>query len=403
MSDDFIDKFPGHVQAALKLARKAANTGTFGVGAVLVDENGRVIAADRNRMWSTPTHSNATAHAEMGVMRSYYEQRAAGETLPPPEKCTIISTLDPCVMCAGAVMLGQFKQISLAIDPHAGVNRYGSGNFITLPIPLRETAERSFVLAGVNGERNFNGRATGVPPVSISAELADAAFDIFYRGARKLNQKLGRQREWGIRQEQDLEVMPQGIWQRLQAIDRNSLSIVTAPENPSGEVLYRLQGLAKQAKRDGHTEDAAALIHPSGHVLLALGSQDREIPLDTAIMRLTRAYEQVRGDSGIEGFNWLPSRRDCTIVTFRGFDVSPASVMEIGALRSASYHIQPRAPQHEVTAMIETLPNTYRIGENSYPKQVSNPPMGSSCLQPNCSHTTRTGMFTRLLNQPSAS
>lgn len=102
------------MHTALDLAREAAESGDVPVGAVLVDETGAVVAADRNRREEL---RDPTAHAEMLVLsarsREIGDWRLTGHTL--------VVTLEPCPMCAGASVWARLDRIVYgAPDPKAG-------------------------------------------------------------------------------------------------------------------------------------------------------------------------------------------------------------------------------------------------------------------------------------------
>jgi tRNA(adenine34) deaminase len=106
--------YEAHMRTALDLARKAAASGDVPVGAVLVDEAGTVVAADRNRREQL---GDPTAHAEMLVLsarsREIGDWRLNGHTL--------VVTLEPCVMCSGASVWARLDRIVYgAPDPKAG-------------------------------------------------------------------------------------------------------------------------------------------------------------------------------------------------------------------------------------------------------------------------------------------
>ena len=90
------------MQLALAEARKA--TGDVPVGAVLVDSSGKVIAAGHNRK---EERSDATSHAELEAIRS------AGEAVGDwrLEELTMVVTLEPCVMCAGAIVAARIPKV----------------------------------------------------------------------------------------------------------------------------------------------------------------------------------------------------------------------------------------------------------------------------------------------------
>lgn len=85
-----------YMDAALELAREAYAVGEVPVGCVIV-RDGRVIATGRNRRENT---HDASAHAEMEAIRSACG--AVGDWRL--SDCSIFVTLEPCPMCAGAVI-----------------------------------------------------------------------------------------------------------------------------------------------------------------------------------------------------------------------------------------------------------------------------------------------------------
>ena len=101
------------MRAALAEARRAAAEDEAPVGAVLVRQ-GRIVARDRNRRERL---HDPTAHAEMLVLSA-----AAGELESwRLEDCTLYVTLEPCAMCAGAVVLARVPRVVFgASDPKAG-------------------------------------------------------------------------------------------------------------------------------------------------------------------------------------------------------------------------------------------------------------------------------------------
>ena len=86
-----------YMSLALALAREAAEHGEVPVGAVVVDTEGRVISSGRNRREET---GDATAHAELEAIREAC--RALGDWRL--EGCALYVTLEPCPMCAGAII-----------------------------------------------------------------------------------------------------------------------------------------------------------------------------------------------------------------------------------------------------------------------------------------------------------
>ena len=99
---------------ALAEARWAADEGEVPIGAVVLSPHGDLISADRNRREGA---RDATAHAEVLAIR------AAGAILGSWRltDCTLVVTLEPCAMCAGAVVLARLGRLVFgAPDPKAG-------------------------------------------------------------------------------------------------------------------------------------------------------------------------------------------------------------------------------------------------------------------------------------------
>lgn len=93
-----------YMEKALALAQKAAERGEVPVGAIVVDKNGEVIGEGYNRREEL---CSPTAHAELLAI----EQAAKRLKSRRLAECTIYVTLEPCPMCAGAIMNAQLKRL----------------------------------------------------------------------------------------------------------------------------------------------------------------------------------------------------------------------------------------------------------------------------------------------------
>lgn len=99
---------------ALELAAGAAGSGDVPVGAVVVDPVGVVIGEGRNLR---EVEADPTAHAEIVALRA--AARHTGEWRL--EDCTLVVTLEPCPMCAGALVLSRISTLVVgAWDPKLG-------------------------------------------------------------------------------------------------------------------------------------------------------------------------------------------------------------------------------------------------------------------------------------------
>lgn len=102
------------MRRALRLAEEAGRREEVPVGAVLVGPEG-LAAEDHNR---TREHNDPTAHAEMLVLRRGAARAGDWRLL----QHTLYVTLEPCAMCAGAIVLARLPRLVFgARDPKAGM------------------------------------------------------------------------------------------------------------------------------------------------------------------------------------------------------------------------------------------------------------------------------------------
>jgi len=102
------------MRAALAEAAAAARTADVPVGAVVLDAHGEVVARARNRR---EADGDPTAHAEIVAIRA--AARAVGSWRL--DGLTLVVTLEPCTMCAGAITVARLSRLVYgAADPRAG-------------------------------------------------------------------------------------------------------------------------------------------------------------------------------------------------------------------------------------------------------------------------------------------
>lgn len=105
------------MQAALREAREAASEGEIPIGAVVVCGD-RIVGKGHNRVEAL---GDATAHAEMQAITA--AASALGSKYLP--ECTLYVTVEPCVMCAGALAWSQIGRVVYgAADPKKGYSTY---------------------------------------------------------------------------------------------------------------------------------------------------------------------------------------------------------------------------------------------------------------------------------------
>lgn len=102
------------MRLALAEAAEALDAGEVPVGAVVLDAEGSVLGRGRN---GREAMADPTAHAEVMALR----RAAAARGHWRLTGCTLVVTLEPCTMCAGALVLSRVDRLVLgAWDPKAG-------------------------------------------------------------------------------------------------------------------------------------------------------------------------------------------------------------------------------------------------------------------------------------------
>ncbi len=103
-----------YMRRALELAAEAATHGEVPVGAVIVGQDGIVLAEARNQREAT---NDPCGHAELLAIRAAAVARADWRL----EGTTLYVTLEPCAMCAGAILLARIPRVVYgASDPKGG-------------------------------------------------------------------------------------------------------------------------------------------------------------------------------------------------------------------------------------------------------------------------------------------
>lgn len=128
---------------ALELATAAAQVGDVPVGAVVLDSAGAIIGEGHNRR---ELAHDPTAHAEVLALR----EAAAASGSWRLDDCTLVVTLEPCLMCAGALLAARIPRLVLgAWDEKAGAT--GSRWDVVRDARIGSRVE---VIAGIRAEES---------------------------------------------------------------------------------------------------------------------------------------------------------------------------------------------------------------------------------------------------------
>ena len=391
------------IQAAVSIAAAeaiAAKTqGTFGVGGVLLDGSGNVLHSLHNNVLKDGLIYDPTAHGERQLVDWYFAGRASGRVLPPPDEITIVTSLDPCCMCAGAILAAGFHMVAAASDIKAGINFDLAAAFTALPPPLRARAAASFSYPAVRGGSLYARAGSGAAPkpfflgktvTEATQALCALVFDSTSSAAMKvLNDDLPQD------QLKDPAGLPPGhpVREGLLRADPAALHYRCAPHRPDAGLAPFLLAAMAQDRRDGGPGEAVALLDSFGNLLMCLPGRRDQSAIRTAFMECTRHYALLRHDlmraAGPDGraevARYLAHPKEGTFVFAIGPDDSAASFMNLGAYGSTMegplpennpaqfQYVRPGLAPAALEALLAGMPPLYRNVIQINPGQVADP------------------------------
>ncbi len=347
---------------AVERAEAAHDGGTFGVGGVLADKDGRVVKSFQNRVIEDGIVSNPTAHVERQILTWYYEMENDGAQLPPLEDLVIVSSLDPCMMCAGTILTSaarlkvmalktvyDFSVRTIAADGFAGIScnaAHDDGSidvdkvdFERLPKGLRGLAEDHFVYelveeADMEAFRDLQRRSGETFGSSLEnvrdiinrsggkgyEDLSNLVYTDFDHTDGKLDALIDR-----------YDVLPEGV-------------CFGSPDKVDEVLAPVLVHEAKKAVENGVTKkfNAAALVDSAGNLLMVRAGNEDEVPHNTALANLLQDYAAFRADvmrgddaNGTENIKFFEHPKFCKLVMLQGPGEETTDVMDIGLYGSS--------------------------------------------------------------------
>ncbi|MGZ3183132.1 MAG: nucleoside deaminase [Telluria sp.] len=390
------------VQAAAALAASEAVAakaqGTFGVGGVLLDGEGHVLKAMHNNVVRDGLVFDPTAHGERQLVDWYFAERAKGRALPPPHECTIVTSLDPCAMCSGAILAGGFNVVVAAPDPEAGINHDGSAAFPALAPALAERAAATFAYPAVLGATSYARPASGATPKAffINRTIAEATQALCALAFEASSDKVKAFLNTDLPRAElsDPATLPEDhrIVRKLRELYPEALRYRCAPHRPDAGLAPYLRDAMALDREYGGPGDAAALLDAFGNLLLCVPGRLGQSPARTAMLEATRQYAQLRyklmhsaaDAKRQEVRRYLAHPKHGTLVLARA--PSPASaqdLMNLGAYGSTMegplpgpageqfQFVLPEAVEGEVREMCGRLPPLYREQVGVQPRQVA--------------------------------
>nr|WP_315248467.1 nucleoside deaminase [uncultured Duganella sp.] len=389
------------VQAAVAIAAAeaiAARTqGTFGVGGLMLDQYGNVLQSLHNNVVKDGLIFDPTAHGERQLIDWYFAERAKGRDLPPPQDITIVTSLDPCCMCSGAILAAGFNVVVAAPDQASGINYDNSASFGALPEALRAQAGDSFIYPAILGSSLYARAASGATPKSFFigktiAEPTQALCSLVFEAtSAEVMEKFNADHPQELLKDPAALPADHAIVRALKQQYPDALTYRCKPHAPDvGLAPFLLQAMARDREHGG-AGDAVALLDSFGNLLLCMPGRMTQSGIRSAFMETTRAYAQLRyklmnGATRAqqdEIRHYLGHPKEGTFVFAQGPDASAVSYMNLGAYGSTMegplplknptqfQYVLPSLPEAELNAICAAMPPLYRNIIRIRPTQVA--------------------------------
>jgi cytosine deaminase len=370
---------------AVKKAQQALNNKTFGVGGAMLGPDYQIMKRVRNDVIRDGRTHDPSAHAERQLVSWYAEQLNRGASMPRPEEITVVTTLDPCVMCSGYLLHYGFNVLTLAHDDFAGIAyqystgcRHDHGTKIdpdTLPEPLRQLAGDRFAYVASQMRDYLGPLSHPFANAAVDHSYIEAAHRIFHDSREIVRTIVNNDIANDIAHNVDTI----GLRKHLKArfgphYLQHAWQYATDPQSPGDGIPGLLKAEADRAAHGGHDRNAAVLLDHAGTLLMCRASRDAAGPDGHPLIRLMRDYAALRYKVGSASHCILPHPKNCVAVTLKGPyrpGYEAADLAALGTFASSMEgpmapdidchlrHIEPQIPQAELDQRINGLPPLY--------------------------------------------
>jgi cytosine deaminase len=344
---------------AVELAERAAARGTFGVGGVLLGPQFEPLHEAINHVVEDGQTIDPTGHVERQLIDWYFAAARNGASLPPPYLCTIVSSLDPCMQCTGAILATGFRCLAIAEDSMAGVHYAGWGLAKSLPPELRAEAVCLLGCFAIAGERAYSGPDDPLLAASqIERGLLTRAKDAFLRTLGDVQQTIAA----GSADRLSHPTLPPPAL-------RENFTIERLRDLAPDAVYRRLRDLAPA--EGGRRHGAACFVDAHNGIGAFARCRSAASPIATAIMELVRGYTRLRWDAARRRLGAPAHPKNCTLYTLEGPARTALGVMAVGAVGSTlegpvmqpldywRFFHETQRPA-ELDAMLDAFPPLYR-------------------------------------------
>jgi tRNA(Arg) A34 adenosine deaminase TadA len=305
------------------LAEEAGKQGTFAVGGLLVDDSGQIVAEATNAVIRDNRLSDPSAHVERQLIDWVFRERSRGRPLSP-RKLTIVSSLDPCAMCAGAILRSGMPAAIVAEDNYAGVHFRREP--VRMPWELQAQASTDMAFCGVKDKRPRP--VADIPSFltsDISSSLVDRSTKVFSDSLTEVQHKVGGGDQGPEVFEPTSETLSglRNVAERLGPHIRVPHAKLNVQDSATRSELLRLLD-----------DDGSILVDQRGNVIIGASGAENVSPARTSVLELIRGYTRLRLEMREQLNIALPHQHFTSIVKRRATAEAAKGLLELGATGS---------------------------------------------------------------------
>jgi len=347
-----------------EMAIQAYTQETFGVGGMLIDIHGKLIKKMHNNVMCNNFVADPTAHGERQLIDWYFKQKQHDICLPEPKDIILITSLDPCCMCAASILLSGFHAVVAAYDEVAGVNYNKKNDFLFATPRQKKLLLKYFSYPKVDGNSIFSREQGGAAlpskfnDQSILNTSQALCFSIFDSSAEKVriheNHNIIPTCE--LKNPKDLpDTHPVII--ELKKYYPQALQYSCPKSEPNEQIASYISEQMKIDKLQGGQGNAVAILDYFGNLLLCCPGNVNISPIRTAFLETTRTYARIRFDLyqefGKEVLTYLSHIKYGTFLLALGLNTDIDSLLTLGAYGSSIEGPLPEDNPNQMQYIIE--------------------------------------------------
>ena len=310
-------------QLAVSLAQQSAAAGTFGVGGLLVDGHGRILAEAVNSVLIGGALYDPTCHVERQLIDWFTTNQ--GRTRFARDDLTIVNSLDPCAMCAGAIIRSGMKAVSVSEDTEAGIQ--AARNAGPGLEALKQQVSRHFAFFAVRGGRSQSGIINN-PKLrsSIAEALVVDAKQAVFASVADVRQTVGKDSNRAATPWQPVASM-------LSKIDELAARLSKLFERVGSPInVHRAKDRAQLWRVVAKSN--CALVDSRGYVITSVKRDWSNAVTGSSVMNAVRLYTHLRRLAAEMLNIELPSSRHCSLIMHQAPHSEAEMLMELGAIGS---------------------------------------------------------------------